>query len=525
MYTIKAFSIFALVFSLRSTQALASLTKRTPDGWGYGTACTASVQQGLGQQLSPGASIVLPGSQTFADANVRWSPAEHPDFAIVVVPATDQDVAATVQYANSCNYPFLAVNRGHGTALDLNNVHRGINIFMRNLTSISVAPDGNSITAGGGVYVDQVIKGLAARGKVAATGACACVGGLGTALGGGFGRVQGFYGLVADNFLEMTVVIANGSIVTANNQQNSDLFWALRGAGHNFGIVTSFQAKIYPATPTWYTATYIFTQDRLEAVFQLLGRFNANGAQQKQLVTYTLIALNPAFGRVPVIIVSIQYAGPQSEASRFCQPLEALHPFLVTWNQTIPYVELADAVGTGLTSPICVEGDSSSRSSFPVGVLTFNVTAICQIYNLFSELVTRYPDFNQSVVQFESESMTAVRQLKDEDTAYAHRADNALFALLTQYKASPANDAVAPQYGQRFRAIALAGDGPGRQLNAYVNYAYGDETVEQIYGYDQAKLQKLRALKQQYDPLGKFNFFHPIIPPGGSRRDSPWWNP
>ncbi|KAI4092488.1 MAG: hypothetical protein L6R37_007565 [Teloschistes peruensis] len=508
MCTVKVLSFLTLVFSFVIPHSAASVIKRTPAG--SAISCSSPIEQGLGQQLSSGASISLPGSQAFTNANIRWSSAEHPDFAVVVTPANTQDVVAAVNYANACNYPFLAVNRGHGTAISLNNVHHGININIRNLTSVTFAPDGNSITAGGGVFADQVIRNLAARGKVAATGACACVGGLGTGLGGGFGRVQGFYGLVADNFLEMTVVTADGSTVTANNQQNSNLFWALRGAGHNFGIVTSFSTKIYPLIPNWYAALYIFTRDQLDPVFQLLNRYNANGAQAKELLTYTLITLNPAISRDPVIIVSIQYAGPEADALKYAQPFVDLHPIVVN-NQTIPYAELADAVGTGLNSPACVEG-GSSKATFPVGALSFNLTTIHQIYDLYSELVTRYPDFSESVIQFESESMLQVRKLGDEDTAYAHRGDNILFALLTQYTSPTANDAIGPQYGRRFRSIVIAGDGPGRRLNAYVNYAYGDETVEQIYGYEDSRLQRLLALKRQYDPQGKFDFFNPIIP-------------
>ncbi|KAL8638606.1 MAG: hypothetical protein Q9228_004256 [Teloschistes exilis] len=525
MCTVKVLSFLTLVFSFVIPHSIASVIKRTPAG--SAISCSTPIEQGLGQQLSFGASISLPGSQAFTNANHRWSTAEHPDFAVVVTPANTQDVVAAVRpspfpiavqstdtsqvnYANACNYPFLAVNRGHGTAISLNNVHHGININIRNLTSVTFAPDGNSITAGGGVFADQVIRNLAARGKVAATGACACVGGLGTGLGGGFGRVQGFYGLVADNLLEMTVVTADGSIVTANNQQNSDLFWALRGAGHNFGIVTSFSTKIYPLIPNWYAASYIFTRHQLDPVFQLLNRYNANGAQAKELLTYTLITLNPAISHDPVIIVSIQYAGPEADALEYAQPFVDLHPVVVN-NQTVPYAELADTVGTGLNSPACVEG-GSSKATFPVGALSFNLTTIHQIYDLYSELVTRYPDFSESLVQFESESMLQVRKLGDEDTAYAHRGDNILFSLLTQYTSPTANDAIGPQYGRRFRSIVIAGDGPGRRLNAYVNYAYGDETVEQIYGYEDSRLQRLLALKRRYDPQGKFDFFNPIIP-------------
>ena len=89
-------------------------------------------------------------------------------------------------------------------------------------------------------------------------------------LGGGHGWLQGQYGLLADNLISARLVLANGTAVTASGQENPDLFWALRGAGHNFGILTSFEYKIYDRTPqneNWWLETFIFTGDKLEDLY------------------------------------------------------------------------------------------------------------------------------------------------------------------------------------------------------------------------------------------------------------------
>lgn len=78
------------------------------------------------------------------------------------------------------------------------------------------------------------------------------------------------------------------------------------------------------------------------------------------------------------------------------------------------------------------------------------------------------------------------------------------------YAPSSALDALAPQYGHQARALIDAGE-PQRPLNVYVNYAYGDETVEQIYGYEPGRVQKLRNLKKKYDPYNRFRFYNPIV--------------
>ncbi|KAI4178691.1 MAG: hypothetical protein LQ346_007366 [Caloplaca aetnensis] len=454
------------------------------------------------------AKIFVRNSAAFVNAVSRWSAAQNPDFAVVVLPDTDEDVAIAVRYANQRNVPFLAVNRGHGSTTDMSNCRRGINIYVRNLDSITIAEDGQSATLGGGVYGDQLVRTLRANGKVAATGACACVGLMGPGLGGGLGRYQGFYGLITDNILELTVVTADGSIVTASANENADLFWAMGGAGHNFGIVTGVTYKIYddPA-PDWWIASYGFTGEKLDQVFDALNQINGNGSQPKELTTYTFLAFDQAVSDEPSLVVTIYYAGPATAALPYAQTFLDLDPS-TTSNQTVAYPDLADAVGTGMNSPICQPGNSAAV--FPVGLLRFNTTAIHRVFDIYTELVLQHPDFSHSVVQFEAYPVQKVQSVDFASTAYAHRGDNLLVSLLALYTPSPTNDATAPLYGTRIREAFHAGQ-PGRQLNAYVNYAYGDETAEQMYGWEAWRLEKLRMLKGEWDPRGRFGFYHPVF--------------
>jgi len=99
------------------------------------------------------------------------------------------------------------------------------------------------------------------------TGTCECVGYLGPGLGGGHGWLQGHYGLVSDQYVSLNVVLGNGSLITVD--ASSELFWALKGAGHNFGVVTSVTSKIYDLQhPNYALETLIFSGDQVEAVYQ-----------------------------------------------------------------------------------------------------------------------------------------------------------------------------------------------------------------------------------------------------------------
>lgn len=124
---------------------------------------------------------------------------------------------------------------------------------------------------------------------------------MGPALGGGFGRYQGYFGLVLDNLISMNVVIADGSLITVSAQSHPELYWGMRGAGHNFGIVTSFNYKIHDQpTVSWFVQTLIFTGDKLEGFFGKLNALAANGTQPVELVTYAVFTIEPKISKTEV---------------------------------------------------------------------------------------------------------------------------------------------------------------------------------------------------------------------------------
>lgn len=171
----------------------------------------------------------------------------------------------------------------------------GISIDLGRLDTVDVAADGRTARIGGGAKSKKVIDVLAAAGKQtgtsddlpprarrvltpdAVTGACECVGFTGPALGGGHGWLQGRYGLAADQIVSMDVVLADGSLRTI--YQGSGLMWAMKGAGHNFGIVTSVVANIYDvAEHDWAVEVFVFTGDKVEAIYEAANGLGADGS-------------------------------------------------------------------------------------------------------------------------------------------------------------------------------------------------------------------------------------------------------
>lgn len=116
------------------------------------------------------------------------------------------------------------------------------------------------------------------------TGICESVGFSAPILGGGHGWLQGQYGLMVDQVISARLVLPSGELVTVSDQENPDLFWAIRGAGHNFGLVTEWEYRVYDdTTPTWTYQIFIFSGDKLE---ELYGRVNETMKDQPPELTH-----------------------------------------------------------------------------------------------------------------------------------------------------------------------------------------------------------------------------------------------
>ncbi|KIA75511.1 hypothetical protein HK57_00010 [Aspergillus ustus] len=483
-----------------------------PDGLCLTTRASITPQQvglELGPLLSPGSSVFGPSDPRWANATARYQEYAAPDFTVAVQVAHESDVAVVVKYANRNSLPFYAVNRGH--ALPISQARfKGLVVDMQILTGIDIHPSSGSAIFQGGTYDQQVMDTLWEHGYEGTTGSCGCVGMLGPGLGGGHGRMEGFYGMISDNIRWFNVVLANGDTIRVSNTSHADLFWGMRGAGHNFGIVTSFEMNIYPRqVDSWYYKNYVFTQDQLEPLFEQLNELNGNGTQPVKLaVQYGLYTLDPTVSATEAIIWwTFAYAGTQSEAQPYLTPFDELNP-LSTINGNVPFPQVPDVQGTGVHNTTC--GKGLSRITGPAGLQVYNITTQRQIYDLFNQNINAHPELNASGVVMEGYSVAGVRRVESDSSAYPFRDDYLLVQSTITYEPNPLLDPIAIEWAENNRRLWNEGQ-PTRQPRAYVNYASGRETLEEIYGHEPWRLRRLRKLKAKYDPEGRFSYYNPIV--------------
>jgi hypothetical protein len=299
------------------------------------------------------ATVLTPHDAEYAASIKRWSSAAEKPAGVVVVPQTTEEVAVAVKYASENNIDLAVKGGGHSTAgcssttggllIDLNAKMRKVDVDLEKRVFI---------VQGGCTWGDVDEAGT--KHKLATVGGTVMdtgVGGL--ALGGGYGWLSGQRGLVIDNWVESTIVLASGEIKKASETQDPDLFWGLQGAGQNFGVVTEFVFKAYDQGDVFAgMLMYEPTPENVDAVVAAHNELytpDANGKTQVAGRGAGGIAFArppPAEGKVTMMAVII-YFGTEQEAKQLFKPLYDLKPMIDT-TAMVPY----PVINTMLAPPI-----------------------------------------------------------------------------------------------------------------------------------------------------------------------------
>jgi FAD/FMN-containing dehydrogenase len=211
---------------------------------------TAPIAPGLAAaqelRMAMQGKVLLPSDTDYARARRIWNGAVCRYPALFARCETVDDVCAAISAARTHRLPLSVRGGGHdwaGRSLCQN----GLVIDLSAMRQVRIDADRRVATVAGGATARDVATAAAHHGLVAVTGNCGDVGMAGLTLGGGYGLLSSRYGLAADNLLGAEIVLPDGHIVVASAHENADLFWALRGGGGNFGVVTSLQIGLHPA--------------------------------------------------------------------------------------------------------------------------------------------------------------------------------------------------------------------------------------------------------------------------------------
>ncbi|PSN62050.1 FAD-binding domain-containing protein [Corynespora cassiicola Philippines] len=463
--------------------------------------------------LSDGANLFLKEDKGFQESIKRWQYWKSPDVQAVVKVRTEEDVQESIRFANRHEIPFFIFTSGHGATQSFETLKNSLQIDLRYLDDIKISPGGSSVTLGGGVKGANVAKYLHGHGKQTVTGVCECVGFVGVALGGGHGVLQGYHGFLTDQILSLRVVTANGTLVTVSPTENTDLWWAMRGAGHNFGIVTSLEYKIYDITEKQWSVEAFTFPATAEIFRKVYTQAKKNMAVQPEGITEGgFITALP----MPALNLAIIANMPLAQTQKYTQVYRDLGP-LAIHAQEGTLLDVPKMLGVDRTSAVCNREHGMSDIRMPVDIPTYNVEVLAQAMERFVQIATEYPELGQSFVMTEQYPTQGVKKVDERDTAVPGRRHDLLIApdfvfesLDREGNVNEGMEEFALKMGLEVRQMLVDGAKDMGGAMSYVNYAYGGEDVEEMYGEDW-RVEKLRALKKKFDPKGRFGWYNPFV--------------
>jgi FAD/FMN-containing dehydrogenase len=445
-------------------------------------------------------SVISPGDSGYENARRIWNGAIDMHPVLVLRCSGLADVISGVQFACSEGLP-VAIRGGAHSVAGFSTCDGGVVLDLSEMTAVRVDPRNRRALAQGGTTWRRFDHETQAHGLATTGGLVSSTGIGGFTLGGGIGHLVRKYGLTCDNLLSAEMVTAEGELLRASEDQNADLFWALRGGGGNFGVVTELELALHPVGPTVLGGPVFYPGDHAAEV--LAGWRDAVAGAPDELTTVIDLTTAPAAPFLPedlhgkkIVILAVCWAGPLEEGEEVVRPLRALGTPLVDLLGPIPYVALQQ-----LVDPMYAAGAANYFTSAFLDELPDSAV------ETFADAHRRSAGLPAACELHVHQLGGAMARMAPGATAFSQRQSPYLINCIA--RTPTAEGFEANRTWARGTRDSMARFGPGQM---YVNFTgEGDEDKVRA-SYPAETYARLAAVKAHYDPGNRFRFNQNIRP-------------
>ena len=441
--------------------------------------------------------VITPADAAYDDARRLWNGIHDRRPGVIVRPTSAGGVATAIAFGRDGGLE-IAVRAGGHSAAGIAGGDGGLVIDLSSMRGVTVDPERRTARANGGSLLGELDVAAQAHGLVCPVGVVGHTGVGGLTLGGGTGRLQRHFGLTIDNVTAVELVTADGRLVRASETEEPELFWGMRGAGWNFGIVTAFEFRLHEFGPNLNRGVLLFAADQVREAWAVFREYAPRAPETVSVIFgidrgATDGSAPEGIAGKPSAYIAYNHSGPTDTVERDTTGLHAgPKPVSVTVGSA-PYLEVQTAhdlvLGWGSRSFIlgCNADDVRPESLDELvelvgtapGQGTFSITALGG----------------------------AIGRVPEDATAYAGRA--AAFDLSADSSwTDPALDAANRDWVRAAMAVVESSATLGRYANE--NADAGPEHSRLIYG--DAHLGRLAQLKRAWDPENVFHLNHNVAP-------------
>ena len=419
---------------------------------------------------------------------------KHP---LVVIRAQQvADVIAAVNFARDSGLE-LAVRGGGHSAPGFGTCDGGVVIDLSPMRTVYVDPNARTARAGGGTTWGDFDYATHAYGLATTGGIVSTTGVAGLTLGGGIGYLARHYGLSIDNLLSAEVVTADGRVLRASEQENPELFWALRGGGGNFGVVTSFEFQLHPVADI-YAGIFFYELEHADDVLRFFATFIPGAPEAYG--AFPAFQIAPPLPFVPSERVGdtfcaaiVHWSGPVEDGEKAMEPFRAIAPVVAQMAGPMPYPALNSAFDALFPKGI--------RSYWKGSFATELTDAAIEQHVIFGGKV---PEVSATMHLYPING--ACHHVDADQTAFAYR--DATFA---QVIVAAWHDPVVDQERIGWVRDYYQATAPYCQPGGYVNFMADDDSARVEDNY-RGHYKRLADIKRAYDPGNMFHLNQNIPP-------------
>ncbi len=437
--------------------------------------------------------LIEPTDEAYATARRIWNRTANRFPALIVKAQDAADVARSVHFAREHGLPLAVRSGGHSLA-GYSTVDDGLILDLSGLKRISIDPESRTAWAQGGVLAGEYANAAQQYGLATSMGDSGTVGISGLTTGGGIGWHVRKQGLTIDNLLAAEIVTADGRIVNASATENPDLFWALRGGGGNFGIVTGFQYRLHPVGTILGGAIALPpTKDVIRNFFE----FASQAPDELTMIAHLMKAPPAPFipeeavGQL-MFVVMVSYSGDLDEGERVIAPLRALAEPIVDIISPMPYTAMFQ---------LTAEGTLPARATIRSGF--FPSLEDSMIDTLLEYGAQEFPSMGFAQIRVLGGQMARVGIY---ETAFVHR-DAAMMLSVIDHWEDPEEDAAHHAWvNAQWKALE------GYRSGVYVNFLEDEGPQRTREAYSAETYARLGKIKRYYDPTNLFRLNQNIQP-------------